>query len=209
MNKFDRVASAIELFPPELRTASIVPRWSVVWTLTRDTVANHSYYVTMYARSVARVIDWSGGYALLMFLALTHDLEETATGDIVSPVKSEILDENRYNDFVMHMMQTRLPGVYDEIERLLGDPANGARAREVAEAWAIIKVADRLDALLFLTGEQRMGNGVIAPRIPSAEARLLSAWHELPAPKDKLEMLWSTVMKPVIRNHMEQGGNGV
>lgn len=212
MNKSD---FAIQLFPPELRTASIVPRWSVVWTLTRDTVANHSYYVTMYACSVARAIDWSGSYALLMFLALTHDLDETITGDIVSPVKSEILDEERAADYIDLQMKARLPGIVSEIDHVTDcgelntSSFNRAKLKECDEAWRIITVADRLDALLFLIGEQRMGNGVIAPRIPSAEARLLSAWHELPAPKDKLEMLWNTVMKPVIRNHMEQGGNGV
>lgn len=199
----------ILLFPSELRTMSVVPRWSVLWTLNRDVLANHSYYVAMYARSVARTIDWNGNYAMLLFLALTHDLDETVTGDIVSVVKSEILDQHRCDDFVDLKMRERMPGLMSEIDYILGDPTNKAHQREIDEAWRVITVADRLDALLFLIGEQRMGNGVIAPRIPSAEARLLSAWHELPAPKDKLEMLWSTVMKPVIRNHMEQGGNGV
>jgi 5'-deoxynucleotidase YfbR-like HD superfamily hydrolase len=205
----------IQLFPPELRTASVVPRWSVVWTLTRDTVANHSYYVAMYARSVAKVVGWGGSYALLLFLALTHDLDETITGDIVSPVKDEILDEQRAADYVDVQMQQRLPGIVAEIDAVtdcgeLNTPSfNMAKLRQCDEAWRIIKVADRLDALLFLIGEQRMGNGVIAPRIPSAEARLYSAWMELPKTQQELQALWQTVMLPAIKAHREEGGNGV
>lgn len=197
----------VQLFPPELRTASIVPRWSVVWTLTRDTVANHSFYVTLYARTVGRLIDWRGSYAMLMFFALTHDLDETMTGDIVSPVKVEILDRERYDDYVERKMRDRMPGLMDELDRLYGGTV--AAEKEQNEAWSIIAVADRLDALLFLIGERRMGNGVIAPRIPDAERRLEAAWYELPAAKERLGQLWATVMKPVIRAHGEEGGNGV
>lgn len=200
----------IQLFPPELRTASIVPRWSVVWTLTRDTIANHSYYVTLYARAVAHVIKWSGNWSALMFLALTHDLEETITGDLVSPVKREIIDPVRAGDYIDLKMKERMPAVFDEIITISeGLDNNLAKRSMLDEAWTIIDVADRLDALLFLIGEQRMGNGVIAPRIPDAQNRLYSAWMKLPLAADELQRLWQTVMLPVVRAHEDQGGIGV
>lgn len=200
----------IQLFPPELRTASIVPRWSVVWTLTRDTVANHSYYVTMYARALAHLVEWSGNWSALMFLALTHDLDETITGDIVSPVKREVLDQDRAEQYIDLKMRERMPAIIDEITAIHDElDGNQAKSRMLDEVWTIIDVADRLDALLFLIGERRMGNGVIAPRIPDAQSRLYNSFMKLPAGEDKLQLLWNTVMMPVIRAHEEQGGHGV
>lgn len=209
------VSRLVQLFPTELRTASVVPRWSVVWTLTRDTVANHSYYVTMYALAVADVIDWAGSRASLAYLALTHDLDETITGDIVSPIKAEIVDHERAECFIDAKMQERMPGIYDRIVSMTdaGEPAapsfNKAKWRAVEETFRIIKVADRLDALLFLLGEQRMGNGVIAPRLPDAEARLRAAWLQLPARDEILDATWQLIMLPVIRAHRTEGGHGV
>lgn len=199
----------IELFPPELRTASIVPRWSIVWTLTRDTVANHSFYVTYYSAIIAKLLGWRGDWSELMMLALTHDLDETITGDVVSPIKAEILDAERAADFIDMKMRERLPGIVRITDGITDCEDNPAREQMIDECWQIIKAADRLDALLFLIGERRMGNGVIAPRIVDAQSRFYSSWMELPTPPDKLQELWQTVMLPVIKEHGEQGGHGV
>jgi len=199
----------IQLFPPELRTASIVPRWSIVWTLTRDTVANHSYYVTLYARKIAQLLNWGGNWGTLVFLALTHDLDETITGDVVSPIKSEILDGERAADFIEMKMRERLPDIMYETNKITDCDGNPAKERMIDECWRIIKAADRLDALLFLIGERRMGNAVIAPRIIDAQTRFYSSWLDLPKGNDTLQELWQTVMLPVIKAHEEQGGHGV
>jgi 5'-deoxynucleotidase YfbR-like HD superfamily hydrolase len=198
-----------QFFPPELRTASIVPRWSIVWTLTRDTVANHSYYVTIYARKIAQLLGWSGNWGALMFLALVHDLDETITGDMVSPIKSEILDADRAAEYIEMKMMERLPDIAQEIHAIADWDDNPAKEKMVDDCWRIIKAADRLDALLFLIGERRMGNGVVEPRIVDAQARCHSAWLELPASSEVLQELWQTVMLPAIANHDSQGGHGV
>lgn len=197
-------------FSPELRTASIVPRWSVVWTLNRDTVTNHSFYVGVYAYMVAETIDWQGNRGDLLFTALAHDLDETITGDIVSPIKAEILDDDRYHSFIDTMMEKRMPGVV----KVLDDIYERDNSTDIER---IITVADRLDALIFLRIEERMGNRHISARLPSALARLESAWLLLPAFKptdithdvDRLHELWQTVMLPVIEEHGKFGGYGV
>ena len=194
----------IDLFPPELRTASVVNRWSIVWTLTHDNIAQHSFYVTFYSSQLADLLRWTGPLSSLMYIALTHDLEEVSIGDLVSPVKNEIIDRKRYNDFVDLKMRERLPGVMNKLDDIAERVTNWED-----DIDAIITVADRLDALLFLIGERRMGNGVVAPRIPSALTRLEAAWYELPADKDRLGLLWNTVMIPAIKAHEDQGGNGV
>lgn len=191
-------------FPPELRTASVVPRWSIVWTLNENNVAEHSYYVALYAYQIARLIGWSGDYGDLCFAALTDDLDETITGDIVSPVKNEIVDNDRARGYVVTLMNERMPAIMDELHEI-----EASQPGALQELKRIIKAADRLDALLFLIGEKRMGNGVIEPRIPSARANLEAAWLELPADRDMLQQCWATMIVPAIREHETVGGNGV
>lgn len=185
-------------FPPELRTASVVPRWSIIWTLTRDSVANHSFFVTFYAREIAVLIEWQGYLDDLMYMALVHDLEETATGDVVSTVKAEIIDDKRAAAYIDRKMRERMPFVADDMEAMGSE-----------EIKRIIKAADKLDALIFLMVERRLGNGVIAPHLPSAHAKFEAAWRNLPADKDKLDELWNTCMVPAIKEHEVAGGFGI
>jgi 5'-deoxynucleotidase len=193
-------------FPPELRTASVVPRWSIVWTLTRDTVSNHSFYVTFYAREIARLIKWPGDHGNLMYRAMTHDLDELITGDIVSPVKREIIDDRRAAEFIDAKMSERFAVVMRDLDEL----ADEARfEEEEAQSWDIIKAADRLDALLFLIIEQRMGNSVIAPRISPAWSQLEASWRKLPADQDTLDRTWNTVVVPAVNDHATTGGYGI
>lgn len=207
-------------FPPELRTASVVPRWSVVWTLTRDTVANHSFFVTFYAREIARLIEWGGDIGDLMFRALTHDLDETVTGDIVSPVKQEIIDDKRAEAYVNIQMRKRLPRVMQDLEEIRARQhatLDGVGARWDERRWdegtRIIKAADKLDALIFLIGEGRLGNGVIQPHLPFAWVKFERHWLELPvpmhAPRDYLQRLYDNVMAPVVKSHESNGGFGI
>lgn len=189
-------------FPPELRTASVVSRWSIVWTLTRDNVANHSFYVALYAYQIARILSWTGPLDRLMFAALVDDLDETITGDIVSPVKEEIVDKSRSERFIRNQLRERmglLMETYDHIRS----------CRQWSEIKAIIKVADRLDALLFLIVEHRLGNSVIEKRIPSALDRLTEAWFSLPWDRDHLGRMWNECIYPAIRDHQERGGEGI
>ena len=166
---------AKDSFPPELRTASIVNRWSIVFTTQEDNVAMHSYFVTMYAYIIADLIKWGGPRHSLMLNALAHDLDETVTGDIVSPVKSQIIDNERMDEFVRGQMYGRLPGVMKVVDQASLD----LTVEEMEEMELIIKAADRLDALLFLIMEKRRGNTVVEELIKSAHALLEAAWRGL------------------------------
>ena len=192
-------------FPPELRTASIVPRWSIVYVTQRDTVANHSYFVTVYAHMIARIIKWKGPRDYLMFSALMHDVDETITGDIVSPVKSQIIDEERMQEYVDHKVFERLGGLAHE----LSDLGEACKLEQMDEVDAIVKAADRMDALFFLTMEARRGNTVIDPLIRDAHARLEGAWRDLPGDRALIDFTWQTVVMPAIETHKTEGGRGV
>lgn len=195
------------LFPPELRTASVVQRWSTVRTINPDSVANHSFYVVFYAIQVARLIEWPGPYADLSYMALMHDAcEETFTGDLVSPVKRAILDDSKYANYVSEQMRERLPLVEPQLDAICSSMWGSSIDR-------IIKVADKVDAVIFLTLEQRMGNTVLAPLHRDAMENLILAWEDLGAElemeKDRREALWNGEIYPALQAHWKFGGIGV
>lgn len=192
----------IKFFPPEFRTASVVPRWSIIWTLTRDTLSNHSFFVTLYANQIARMIGWVGPFNMLLWRALTHDLDETITGDIVAPVKREITDDIRMQSYIQGQMQERMPTI---IEQMMEWQQDDLMWRQTG---LIVKTADRLDALLFLIVEQRMGNGVVAPRIPEVIEGLKKSWDALPCRRQIRELRWTDLLAE-IKDHKQSGGFGV
>jgi 5'-deoxynucleotidase YfbR-like HD superfamily hydrolase len=191
-------------FSPELRTASVVPRWSIVWTLTRDVLSNHSFFVTLYAEQVARLIRWDGDRGRLMFMALTHDMDETISGDIVGPAKNAMLDTDKAKAYLDRNMLERLPYIVQQDAAFQSLDPN-----MYAEAKKIVKVADRLDALLYLVVEKRLGNSVIAPRIPECWASLQEAWYRLPCETSILDQMWDTMVTPAVKAHETTGGYGI
>lgn len=203
-------------FPPELRTAAIIPRWSVVWTLNKDTVSNHSFYVTMYAYHIAKLIRWNGDMSVLMYAALVHDLDEVVTGDIVSPVKRAIIDEKISGPYILDKMTERMPIIMKELDTVYERNKGSSKDEEIN---AIVKAADRLDALLFLVIEQRMGNRHVFARCGDALERLEEAWMKLPFSyqmgetsqmgETRLSALWADVVLPSIKAHGQYGGSGV
>src|ERR1700759_273968 len=140
-------------FPSELRTLERVPRWPIVATNYKQNVASHSYYVTLYSYTIARMIKWDGPKSYLMLWALIHDLEEAATSDIVGPVKKQIIDEEKYQAFTEAYLTDKCRSIIDDVI----DQEDKLKAKTFDEAQAIIKVADRMAALFFLIWEIRMG----------------------------------------------------
>ncbi len=192
-------------FPPELRTMAIVPRWSIVHVTQRDAVANHSYFVAIYAHMIARTIKWTGPRDYLMFSALLHDLDETITGDLVGPIKEYIVDEERMHDYVDNKLFDRFGSLVQEHTWL----ESMCKVRHAEEADAIIKAADRLDAVLFLIMEKRRGNSTILKLVPKAQNRLEAAWRALPADRELIDMTWQTVVLPSLAEHETEGGQGI
>lgn len=197
------------LFPPELRTASVVQRWSIVRTLTEDSVSNHSFYVAFYALQIARLINWPGPYQDLMFAALLHDVEEVIISDIISPVKKAIVDQGAMSNFLSEQMKLRLPLIETQLDAIY------------QSIWAdsienIVKVADKVDAVIFLVIEQRMGNAVIAPLYDDAQQHLRAAWEALGltlyATKYEIAAhghLWDDQLWPAIQSHWRHGAIGI
>lgn len=182
------------MFPPRLRAVSIVPRWSILWTLQQDYLSNHSYFVAIYAHQIAGLLECEVDYAGLLWCALLHDLDEVITGDIVGVVKPHILDKARAGEHV----RRRLPEMLGDI----GDMYNLSQ-RVGDDIKMIIKAADQLDAILFIAVEMSLGNGIIGSRWPLAMDKMRAAWFNLPGDDSLLIPLWENMIVPAINDHLD------
>jgi len=128
------------LSPLEERLAD-VPRWTIVRTLRRQSVAEHSFNVALIADWLCDQINPHYNPAFkyeVMRAALLHDRKEALSGDVASPAKKffddEALDEH-YSD-------------KHERDAEMAQP----------EAMVIVKLADKIEACVFLQIEMNMGN---------------------------------------------------
>jgi|SRR5665213_1098434 len=184
------------VFAPRLRAASIINRWSIVWTQRPDSVAAHSYYVALYAHMIAVIIQWTGPHDLLLQAALIHDLDELFLGDQVGVVKHQVQDARKSSDFVARKMQTMLPMIETMTETL----ADNSRANEIN---LIVKAADQLDSLFFVLTEIAMGNRIIGERLTSSLDRAHTAWLKLPSQGSRLILTWAEIIEPSIEAHKD------
>jgi 5'-deoxynucleotidase YfbR-like HD superfamily hydrolase len=101
-------------------------------------VAEHAFNVARIAEEIAA--DWFGvqyqsdQMLAIMRIALHHDDDEALTGDIPAPAKKFFVE-----------------GYLDKVHSLCYDASD--------QSYAIVKLADLMEAYWFLTMEFRLGNG--------------------------------------------------
>lgn len=142
----------------DIRTMSDVPRWTVLRTIQKQTVADHSFYVALYTKMILNTLDFDGcGAQIVIQLkldainqALIHDLSETFTSDIPGPVK-HTFDSDAFKDYEEKGVENRFCSSLLECESCFT-----IKHLELVEC--IIKLADVLDQAAFLTSETRLGN---------------------------------------------------
>jgi 5'-deoxynucleotidase YfbR-like HD superfamily hydrolase len=138
----------------ELRDLAHVKRWAIVRTLRDQSVAEHSYYVTMYANDIASHLGLDESVQLtILKRALWHDVDEILTGDIPGPHKKKLVDKVKANTFFQSAMGVIFGQRAHRDGQEVGDDPH--RTQLVA---AILKVADLLEAIHFLEEEATMGN---------------------------------------------------
>jgi hypothetical protein len=116
---------------PKFRDLAHVPRWAIARTNRQQSVAEHSYYVTLYAIAIAQELEVpiTGGF---ISYCLLHDMDEIHTGDLPSGYKRDhgIKDPNPY-----------------------ADTMNITASQKV-----VCKIADWLEAAIFVAEEKGLGN---------------------------------------------------
>lgn len=133
------------VFPPALRLCSEVSRFGMARVLRRQSIAEHMFYVAHYALDVAQIIGWYKDIGGLLHYAIHHDLDEVITTDIPGPVKRSFGPLNM--DYTQRL-EKKWFGVSSD-EYAVG-----------AEIKAIVKVADRIEEIMYGAVETSLGNRV-------------------------------------------------
>lgn len=179
------------IFEREIRDLSHVPRWAIARTIKGQNVAEHSFYVAIYALQIAEIIGWGGAEERhdLLAYALTHDLHESFTGDTPGPVKRNVYADEKSHAWIAQETERRFPTP----TRLY------TKDNILPEMRSILKVANLLDELFFLLGEQQMGNMAVYKILESVKKRAFRAWKSLPGySEDDLKNKWFQHVDPAM-----------
>lgn len=132
---------------PQTRVLQHVPRWAIIRTIRQQSVAEHSYYVAMYATFIANHIkmkksdvNWITQYAL------THDFEEMISGDIPTPYKRHFRLDDDYMMTIPREMASSIQTNNTTLEKYCIE---------------VVKVADIFEACMYLADEIAMGNTTV------------------------------------------------
>ena len=130
------------------RRLGFVPRWTVIPHNNKQSVAEHSFYVALYTDKICTMLELSDTQrAKIVSYALRHDMAETIHGDIPSPAKRRlVLNDHAATEEALFI-------------ELYGSDADYYDYRHATDyAHSIVKLADRMEAAMWLTQEVAMGN---------------------------------------------------
>jgi HD superfamily phosphodiesterase len=110
----------------DIMLAQDVKRWTIVRTIRDQSLAEHTFNVTMIARAIARKLNIDD--CRIIKYALDHDLDEILTGDIPTPAKARLKISTSYD----------------------GKSFKECDSRESS----IVAMADIIEAIAFITDNQ-------------------------------------------------------
>jgi 5'-deoxynucleotidase len=152
-----------ELVCGEPGRLSLTRRWSSHRVIHQESVAEHSYYVCLYAGILGKYFEKNeGGEKLdwddLIFRALFHDFEEALTGDMPRSFKYLDDDLRETLDRVANVaMNTLLQTLFDPIS-VSGFMGYWRQAKDCTTEGRLVAIADFLSALSYCYNEMRVGN---------------------------------------------------
>ena len=163
-----------ELLAGDINRLRYIKRYSTSLVLHRESVAEHSYYTSLYAMFVA---DWvnenspRGFYGIIVLeevlrRAILHDCEECRTGDVIRPTKhanSEIsamidsVGEALLKETLISIVPT-IPAEFPLCESYFN---TWSRAKDESPEGLIVSFADYLSVLSHLWVEARSANTTV------------------------------------------------
>lgn len=147
----------------EYRMLSFVPRWGVAPRHHQASVAEHSFYVSLYSGILCDILNIQGSERLTVIeYALVHDVFETWTSDIPGPAKRAIVDPDKLDAY--HREFGRGMGTYyhqamsGKVSIVFSDDEDPKQGHLEYNARDIVKVADLIDSVFYLKSEILLGN---------------------------------------------------
>jgi 5'-deoxynucleotidase YfbR-like HD superfamily hydrolase len=174
-------------FSSNMRDVAYIPRWVIARRNRQQYLAEHSYFVTVYADQISRLISWNGDNAELLRYAMYHDLDETITGDIPGPAKRIGWHKKKAEGIIN-----------DTMTHKYGWDVSYARSRATEDAKAIVSAADSIDEVCYLCEELLLGNVWVSSVLTEAKKRLKIRWYNLPASRSVLDGLWAQHLEDLI-----------
>lgn len=150
MKKFTRA-----LLCGDLQRVSHVFRYSSRPVIARETVAEHSFYVALYAYFIAETINEDIDFKKLLTRAIIHDLDESITGDFQRAFKYSSVSLREEIAKAARLFITKMLEPFSNASRILMAWDN-AKADDIE--GDIIKIADFLAVAAYIIKETKMGN---------------------------------------------------
>lgn len=177
----------------EITDAGFVPRWSIVRTLMPQSIAEHSWFVVMYANDICHIFGLDGHIQLaVMKYAAWHDVvDEVFTGDLPGPNKRALFDAMGADAEMAWKRKTKewadkvFPGWF---HRSGGHATHSNHSSKIVKT--VVKAADWLEASVRMATEHQMGNGNTRRHIePNANGCKEQLW-------ELYRLLGGTKLKP-------------
>ena len=172
-----------------------IRRWSLMHSLREETDTEHSFQVAYVAHALSLITNNLGGEQVnvgdVLAMALYHDLSETVTGDMPTPVKYFRPEMRVLYGGLEQSAKNRLLATLPEDLRAAYAPV--VDPDESTLAWKLVKSADRISAYLKCAEETKSGNNEFR-RAMEGKLSELSA-SELPAVRYFMENIVPVYLK--------------
>jgi len=178
-----RYDAPVSHFFAYLARMKFIQRWGLMRNTSSENIQEHSLQVAMIAHALAVLRNERLGRVAVdpertALLAVFHDAEEVITGDVPSPIKyfnPQVRDAVAdLGEVAKHKLLEMVPASL----RTAYEPLLFARAED-AEAWRMVKLADKLCAYLKCIEEAKAGNR----EFERAEASIRRGLDELGDPE--------------------------
>ena len=149
---------------PAWRQLAHLSRWQVVRCELPRSVASHCFYVCLYAEHLIRLLELDTEDAFTLLRAcINHDLAESITGDVPTPVKRWMgWDDAKADELV---------------ENLTGAVLQVPLSPHLKY---FLKIVDQLEAVVHLTSERNNGNAHVLTPLAELRGILMTVAHNAP-----------------------------
>ena len=154
-NKSSEMQQAANFFFGSIRNLNAITRYANRLKSSKETVAAHVYYVSIYSMTLAKLIDKEikVDYSKLYSLAMLHDIEECISGDIVRTLKIKMSEA--FKQFSELSASTILDDLPEDIKK---EYLDNWKTDDGSIESKIVKISDELSGIAYCIEQISLGN---------------------------------------------------